>query len=48
MYKVVPLQILSKIVVTENCGDTVNVTLTNKNIIITKTTNLVNIINCES
>lgn len=48
MYKVIPLQTLSKIIVTENCGDVVNVTLINKNITVTKTTNLVNITNCGS
>ena len=44
----VPLETLSKIIVTENCGDSVTVTLKNTNITITKTTNLVNITNCGS
>ena len=48
MNQVVPLKTLSKIIVTENCGDTITVIMINTNITITKTNNLVNITNCES
>ena len=48
MNKVVSLKTLSKIIVTENCGDTIIVSMVNTNIIITKPNNIVNITNCGS
>jgi len=48
MNKIVPLKTLSKIIVTENCGDVITVTMVNTNIIITKPSNIVNIQNCGS
>ena len=48
MNQVVPLKTLSKIIVTENCGDIITVIMVNTNITITKTNNLVNITNCGS
>lgn len=48
MNQVVPLKTLSKIIVTENCGDTVAVIMVNTNITITKPNNIVNITNCGS
>ena len=48
MNQVVPLKTLSKIIVTENCGDIITVIMINTNITITKTNNLVNITNCGS
>ena len=48
MNQVVPLETLSKVIVTENCGDIVAVSMINTNIIITKLNNIVNITNCGS
>jgi len=48
MNKVVPLKILSKIIVTENCGDVVTVIMVNSNITVTKPNNQVNITKCGS
>jgi hypothetical protein len=48
MNKVISLKTLSKIIVTENCGDIVTVTMVNTNVIITKLNNIVNITNCGS
>ena len=48
MNKVVPLKTLSKIIVTENCGDTVTVIMVNTNITVTKPNNTVNITKCGS
>lgn len=46
MNQVVQLETLSKIIVTENCGDVVIVSMVNTSITITKPNNIVNIINC--
>ncbi len=48
MNKVISRKTLSKIIVTENCGDIVTVTMVNTNVIITKLNNIVNITNCGS
>ena len=48
MNQVVPLETLSRIIVTENCGDTIIVSMIDTNIIITKLNNIVNITNCGS
>ena len=46
MNQVVPLKTLSKIIVTENCGDTITVIMVDTNITVTKPNNRVNIIEC--
>ncbi len=48
MNQVVSLETLSRIIVTENCGDTIIVSMVNSSITITKLNNIVNIINCGS
>ena len=48
MNKIVPLKTLSKIIVTENCGDTVTVIMVTTNITVTKPNNIVNITKCGS
>ena len=48
MNQVVSLKTLSKIIVTENCGDTVTVIMINSNITVTKSNNRVNITECGS
>lgn len=46
MNKVVPLKTLSKIIVTENCGDAITVIMVTTNITVTKSQNKVNITEC--
>lgn len=48
MNQVVPLETLSRIIVTENCGDTIVVSMINFSITVTKPNNIVNITNCGS
>ncbi len=48
MNKVVPLKTLSKIIVTENCGDVIMVSMVNTSVTVTKLNNIVNIRNCGS
>ncbi len=48
MNKVIPLKTLSKITVTENCGDTITIIMVNTSITVTKPNNIVNITNCGS
>ena len=48
MNQVVSLKTLSKIIVTENCGDTVTVIMVDTNITVTKPNNRVNITECGS
>ena len=48
MNKVVPLKTLSKIIVTENCGDIITVSMVNASVTVTKLNNIVNIRNCGS
>ena len=48
MNKVVPLKTLSKIIVTENCGDVIIVSMVDTSVILTKLNNIVNIRNCGS
>jgi len=45
MYKIIPLETLSKIIVTDNCGESVTVTFKSTNITITKLNNVVSITN---
>ena len=46
MNRIVPLKTLSKIIVTENCGETVTVIMVDTSITITKLNNTVNITKC--
>ena len=48
MNKVVQLETLSKIIVTENCGDVITVSMINTSITVIKPNNIVNITNCGS
>jgi len=48
MNKVVQLKTLSKIIVTENCGDAITVSMVNTSITIIKPNNILNITNCGS
>ncbi len=48
MYQIIPLETLFKIVVTENCGETLTVTMVNTSITVAKCNNRVNITNCGS
>ena len=48
MNKVVQLETLSKIIVTENCRDVVTVSMINTSITVIKPNNIVNITNCGS
>ena len=48
MNKVVSLKTLSKIIVTENCGDIITVFMVNTSVTVTKLNNIVNIRNCGS
>ncbi len=46
MIQVIPLKTLSKIIVTENCGDVIIVSMIDTNVTVTKLNNIVNITNC--
>jgi hypothetical protein len=48
MNQVVSLETLSRIIVTENCGDTIIVSMINTSVTVTKPNNIVNITNCGS
>ncbi len=46
MNQVVPLKTLSKIIVTEHCGDVIIVSMVNTSVTVTKLNNTVNVRNC--
>ena len=48
MNQVVSLETLSRIIVTENCGDTIIVSMIDTSVTVTKPNNIVNITNCGS